>query len=150
MARCLIGHETANTDVCDVCGARVNGIPGFGSERAAGKHRGPEPGTASDGRTCPGCGAAASGQFCDACGLRIVHHRQPAGGVPVGQVVLRPARVVVPAGLPAGGAVLALGPGGAAGPVEHGTAAGPGGAAVVMERRAAAGSGRAAGPAPRA
>jgi len=71
MARCLAGHETANTDFCDVCGARVNGIPGSGLDRGAGRHRGPDRGTASDGRICPGCGASAPGQFCDACGLRI-------------------------------------------------------------------------------
>jgi pSer/pThr/pTyr-binding forkhead associated (FHA) protein len=74
MARCLAGHETANTDFCDICGARVNGTPGFGLERNAGKHRGPDRGAVSDGRICPGCGAPAPGPFCDACGLRIRGH----------------------------------------------------------------------------
>jgi len=74
MARCLAGHETANTDFCDICGARVSGTPGFGLERNAGKHRGPDRGTVSDGRICPGCGASAPGPFCDACGLRIRGH----------------------------------------------------------------------------
>jgi FHA domain len=74
MARCLAGHETANTDFCDICGARVNGTSGFGLERGAGKHRGPDRGTVSDGRICPGCGAPAPGPFCDACGLRLRGH----------------------------------------------------------------------------
>ena len=71
MARCLAGHETANTDFCDICGARVNATSGFGPDRGAGKHRGPDRGTVSDGRICPGCGAPAPGPFCDACGLRL-------------------------------------------------------------------------------
>src|SRR5690349_9224812 len=74
MARCQTGHETANTDFCDICGARVSGTPGFGQERGGGKHRGADRSPVSDGRICPGCGAPAPGPFCDACGLRLRGH----------------------------------------------------------------------------
>src|SRR5690348_11793453 len=74
MARCQTGHETANTDFCDICGARVSGAPGFGQQRGGGKHRGADRGPVSDGRICPGCGAPAPGPFCDACGLRLRGH----------------------------------------------------------------------------
>ncbi|HEX5300599.1 MAG TPA: FHA domain-containing protein [Streptosporangiaceae bacterium] len=74
MARCQTGHETANTDFCDICGARVIGTPGFGLERGGGKHRGADRSPVSDGRICPGCGAPAPGPFCDACGLRLRGH----------------------------------------------------------------------------
>ena len=120
MARCLAGHETASTDFCDVCGAGVSGVPGFGSERAAGKHRGPERGTASDGRTCPGCGATVSGQFCDACGLRIrvrspfTTFSPPAEAFPSARSSSGPPESLFPPVSRPRGAVLALGPGGAA------------------------------------
>src|SRR5579862_407607 len=74
MARCLAGHESANIDFCDICGARIIDTPGYGQDRGTGKHRGPGRGAANDGPICPGCGAAAPGQFCDACGLRIRVH----------------------------------------------------------------------------
>jgi hypothetical protein len=74
MARCLAGHESANIDFCDICGARIIDTAGYGQDRGAGKHRGPGRGAANDGPICPGCGAAAPGQFCDACGLRIRVH----------------------------------------------------------------------------
>ena len=74
MARCQTGHETANTDFCDICGARVSGTPGFSQQRGGGKHRGADRSPVSDGRICPGCGAPAPGPFCDACGLRLRGH----------------------------------------------------------------------------
>ena len=131
MARCLAGHETANTDFCDICGARISGSPAFGADHAAGKHRVPGQVTASNGRACPSCGAMVSGQFCDSCGLRIrvrspfTTFSPPAEPSPPARPSSGPPESLFPPIDRPGSGALAVGPGGAAYLVER-RAAGPG------------------------
>jgi len=53
MPNCADGHQTVNTDYCDVCGSPVS-PPAVVSTPAV--------------KTCPACQASVTGRFCEACG----------------------------------------------------------------------------------
>lgn len=94
MATCPVGHESAATDFCDVCGMRIygasspaagGGAPAAGSAPAVPAHAEQETAGASgqSRETCPNCGAERTGKFCEACGLDfssgiVPPSRQPA------------------------------------------------------------------------
>lgn len=70
MPTCPAGHDSTDSDFCDVCGMRIGGpapvagpvpAPDAAPDAApAAPEAGPEP--------CPQCGTARSGQFCEGCG----------------------------------------------------------------------------------
>ncbi len=83
MAICPNGHDSANSDVCDLCGLRIAGRyerpaaldqpPAFGQPPAfnqppAFDQRGARHSATGGGEPCPRCGTARVGQFCEQCG----------------------------------------------------------------------------------
>ena len=78
-ATCPAGHESATTDYCGECGARMSGAPDLGSttELTIDPVTAPTP---SSGETCPVCGTTRVGhdQFCEECGYDFVAR---SGGV---------------------------------------------------------------------
>ena len=69
MAICPRGHNSASSDFCDVCGAR---IAAAGDDRPSAPGR-PATGSGAHGggEPCPGCGTPRAGQFCPTCGYRF-------------------------------------------------------------------------------
>jgi len=66
MATCPAGHDSATSDYCDVCGARMHGT-------AAAPPAPPEAPSAAPRKDppsepCPQCGTARTGRFCECCG----------------------------------------------------------------------------------
>ncbi len=91
MPSCPMGHDSAATDFCDVCGVRIGSPPPDGVPAAAPPGTAP-PGTArpdtapvstlpavsvptvpagpdSAATPCPRCGTAGEGRFCESCGF---------------------------------------------------------------------------------
>ncbi|MDH2426291.1 FHA domain-containing protein [Sphaerisporangium sp. TRM90804] len=67
MATCPAGHDSADEEYCDVCGALMTGAPGQAAPAppaSSGAPRGEGP--------CPDCGAPRGGRFCESCGYDFV------------------------------------------------------------------------------
>jgi hypothetical protein len=64
MATCPAGHESADTEYCDVCGREMSGSV---AAQAAPDRPAAAP-AAPGGAPCPACGAPLDGRFCEACG----------------------------------------------------------------------------------
>jgi len=116
MALCPDGHDSANTDFCDVCGIRIAGpavgqpsaspawaSPAAASPAAAGSGAASpaaarsgaaspaaaDPAGAGQGaEPCPQCGTERAGQFCEVCGYDFA--RQPTTAPPVTQTQAGP------------------------------------------------------------
>src|SRR6516165_6741242 len=80
MPTCPAGHDSTDSDFCDVCGMRIGGAapaaaPDSGPASAPDAASGPDPGAgpapaAPDAAAvaCPQCGTTKTGQFCETCG----------------------------------------------------------------------------------
>ena len=120
MPTCPAGHDSTDSDFCDVCGMRIGGAapaaaPDSGPASAPDAASGPDPGAgpapaAPDAAAvaCPQCGTTKTGQFCETCGYDF------ASGKPA----TRPAKPEVaatdlghagPAEAPGGGDAAAFG-----------------------------------------
>ncbi|GAA1018782.1 hypothetical protein Aple_026110 [Acrocarpospora pleiomorpha] len=62
MAICPEGHDSADEEYCDVCGALLAGAPSAPAVR-------PDADQLDD---CPDCGAPRGGRFCESCGYDFV------------------------------------------------------------------------------
>ncbi|GAB3468164.1 FHA domain-containing protein [Actinophytocola sediminis] len=70
MPTCPSGHDSADTEFCDVCGRAMDGpapAPAAGSHSAAPSPP-PEPDAPATGTPCASCGAPLTGRFCEQCG----------------------------------------------------------------------------------
>ena len=70
-AVCPNGHQSATTDYCDQCGAKIEGRPAAGGPQPAQALAAePEPAATPTGEPCPVCGAARVGtdRYCEGCG----------------------------------------------------------------------------------
>ena len=94
MPTCPAGHDSTDSDFCDVCGMRIGGTatgaaPAPGTTPASAAPAGAAPGAPSaadsgaapasapagadaTGEPCPQCGTPRSGQFCETCGYDFV------------------------------------------------------------------------------
>ncbi|WP_433345552.1 FHA domain-containing protein [Microtetraspora malaysiensis] len=67
MAICPVGHDSADEEYCDVCGALLAGTPADPAASApavpSGVHQMDD---------CPDCGAPRGGRFCESCGYDFV------------------------------------------------------------------------------
>src|SRR5580704_10617087 len=70
---CPQGHDSANSDFCDVCGTRIRSSDA--RDDMTGRHHVPGRFVAGDSEACPRCGATVAGQFCEACGFRVSARR---------------------------------------------------------------------------
>src|SRR5690348_14837790 len=84
MPTCPAGHDSTDSDFCDVCGMRIAGAaPAAGPASAASSASASVPPSAPDAAsgpgpapaapattavTCPQCGTTKTGQFCETCG----------------------------------------------------------------------------------
>jgi len=135
MPTCPAGHESTDSDFCDVCGMRIGGAapaaaPASGpvsapdAASAPAPDAGPAPAAPDTvAVTCPQCGTTKTGQFCETCGYDF------ASGKPA----TRPAKPEMAAtdlghAGPGPGADGDAAGSGAAGPSAVGTATGDGGA----------------------
>ena len=86
MPTCPAGHDSTDSDFCDVCGMRIGGpAPAGGPVPApdaapAAPDTGQWGGVAGSGlaESCPQCGTARSGQFCEGCGYDFASGKSPA------------------------------------------------------------------------
>ena len=79
MPTCPSGHDSGSTDVCDVCGIRMDG-PAPSAPVPAPAEAAPVPaGAAVPGEPCPQCGTARTGQFCEVCGFSFAGPPAAAG-----------------------------------------------------------------------
>src|SRR5260221_14152386 len=92
MPACPVGHDSAATDFCDVCGMRIGGPPpGPASQSgSAGSVQ------ATQAEPCPQCGTERSGQFCEGCGFDFssgtpAGTTAPPAGPPAATVIQNPA-----------------------------------------------------------
>ncbi len=73
-AVCPNGHQSATTDYCDQCGAKIEGPEATGAAQPAQPAQPaaaePEPAATPTGEPCPVCGAARVGtdRYCEGCG----------------------------------------------------------------------------------
>jgi len=71
-AVCANGHQSATTDYCDQCGAKIEDRQAAGAAQPAqaAQPAEPEPAAASAGEPCPVCGAGRVGtdRYCEGCG----------------------------------------------------------------------------------
>ncbi|GII78802.1 hypothetical protein Sru01_37840 [Sphaerisporangium rufum] len=76
MATCPQGHESADEEYCDICGALMSGAaapaPGGSGQAGAPAGSGPAPAEAGPDGPCPDCGAPRTGRFCETCGYDFV------------------------------------------------------------------------------
>jgi len=77
MPTCPNGHDSQDSDFCDLCGIRIN-VPGAPLDTPVAPPSTPAdpvpvaavpPLDAAAADPCPMCGAARTGQFCEACGF---------------------------------------------------------------------------------
>ena len=84
MPTCPAGHDSTDSDFCDVCGMRIGeaapaaapaSAPASGPPSAQDASSGPAPGAGpapaapdTTAVTCPQCGTNKTGQFCETCG----------------------------------------------------------------------------------
>ncbi len=70
MAICPVGHDSADEEYCDVCGALLAGTPAAAAAPAASAPAVPPDAHQMD--DCPDCGAPRGGRFCESCGYDFV------------------------------------------------------------------------------
>ncbi|MEO3854587.1 FHA domain-containing protein [Acrocarpospora sp. B8E8] len=69
MAICPAGHDSADEEYCDICGALLTGTPAPAGPAASAPA---VPSTADQLDDCPDCGAPRGGRFCESCGYDFV------------------------------------------------------------------------------
>ncbi|MFF3670655.1 FHA domain-containing protein [Microtetraspora malaysiensis] len=70
MAICPVGHDSADEEYCDVCGALLAGTPAVPAAPVASAPAVPPDAHQLD--DCPDCGAPRGGRFCESCGYDFV------------------------------------------------------------------------------
>jgi hypothetical protein len=82
---CPNGHQSATTDYCDQCGARIGSGAGEPAGPAAAAPATDPPAAAASATACPNCQSAAGpdDKFCEVCGYDFVTGNLPAAPQPV-------------------------------------------------------------------